>query len=95
MCKRGLNATTFYDGQKDVYCQQCYTDHFGVIGRSAAITVGGGTIMAAEGDESKCPRCSRKVFEAERMKTSVGSFHPACFKWVHSKFNEMQLSEHA
>ena len=27
-----------------------------------------------------CGRCAGKVFEAERMKTSAGSFHPACFR---------------
>ena len=79
MCKRTLNSSTFCDGASDVYCKPCYTDSFGVVGRKSAATVEN-KIMAGEGDESRCPRCAGKVFEAERMKTSAGSFHPACFR---------------
>ncbi len=37
------------------------------------------TIMAEEGDKNKCPRCSGKVFEAEKMMSNKGVFHKKCF----------------
>ena len=65
----------------DVYCKACHARAFSAGGRNrfGDATVNS-KIAAGEGDESRCPRCAGKVFEAERMKTSAGSFHPACFK---------------
>ena len=37
------------------------------------------TILADEGDKNKCPRCSGKVFEAEKMASNKGVFHRKCF----------------
>ena len=37
------------------------------------------TILADEGDKNKCPRCSGKVFEAEKMASNKGLFHRKCF----------------
>ena len=37
------------------------------------------TILAEEGDKNKCPRCSGKVFEAEKMASNNGVFHRKCF----------------
>ena len=37
------------------------------------------TILADEGDKNKCPRCSGKVFEAEKMVSNKGLFHRKCF----------------
>ena len=37
------------------------------------------TIMADEGDKNKCPRCSGKVFEAEKMTSNKSIFHRKCF----------------
>ena len=36
-------------------------------------------IQAEDGDPLQCPRCSGKVFEAERMKMKSGSYHRKCF----------------
>lgn len=79
LCKRTLNSTSFYDGREDVYCVACYSDNFGVRGRRSA-AVETTRLVAGEGDESRCPRCAGKVFEAERMRTTAGSFHPGCLR---------------
>lgn len=36
-------------------------------------------IMASPGDPDACPKCRGKVFEAEKMVSTQGSFHKKCF----------------
>jgi hypothetical protein len=36
-------------------------------------------ILADDGDKNKCPRCSGKVFEAEKMTSNRSVFHKKCF----------------
>lgn len=40
------------------------------------------TIPADDGDPFKCPRCSGKVFEAEKMKMKSGCYHKKCFSCI-------------
>lgn len=81
-CKRQLDAFTLNEAQNDIYCQQCYSEYFGVIGKSTSADgrVNTKTIIANEGDQFRCPRCFGKVFEAEKVATSAGNYHPACAK---------------
>ena len=39
-------------------------------------------IPGEDGDKLTCPRCSGKVFEAERCVTRVGSYHKGCFSCI-------------
>ena len=39
-------------------------------------------IPGDENDKLTCPRCTGKVFEAERMVTRVGSYHKPCFSCI-------------
>lgn len=37
------------------------------------------SIKAEDGDKDRCPRCSGKVFEAEKVATGKGIYHRKCF----------------
>merc|ERR1712012_953721 len=37
------------------------------------------SIKAEDGDPDKCPRCSGKVFPAERVAMRSGNYHKSCF----------------
>ncbi len=66
-----------------VYCRHCYAKKFGH--RQKSDYKGWMDVRAIqgnEGDRSTCPRCTGKVFEAERMVTRVGSYHRNCFSCV-------------
>ena len=84
-CNTKLNASNFSCGPDgEVYCRNCYLSTFGSRGRAGSISGPAHTnsIMALEDDPDMCPRCGGKVFEAEKMMTSVGPFHRSCFRCV-------------
>ncbi len=51
-----------------------FSGHGGSVGISSKI-VGDETVLARG-----CVRCNGTVYEAEKLTTSAGSFHPQCFK---------------
>ena len=66
-----------------VYCKHCYALKFGH--RQKSDYKGWMDVKAIpgeDGDKLTCPRCSGKVFEAERMVTRVGSYHKPCFSCI-------------
>jgi len=84
-CNMKLNASNFSSGPDgDIYCRNCYMASFGVRGRAGSISGSLATnrILAMDDDPDMCPRCGGKVFEAEKIATSVGPFHRSCFRCV-------------
>ena len=66
-----------------VYCKHCYATKFGH--RQKSDYKGWMDVKAIpgeDGDKLTCPRCSGKVFEAERCVTRVGSYHKGCFSCI-------------
>ena len=67
----------------EVVCKGCYSKKYSC----TAYTMSGGdmlkylsttTIMAGEGDDTACPRCSGKVFHSEKVVTKGKSYHKKC-----------------
>ena len=66
-----------------MYCRYCYAVTFGH--KQKSDYKGWMDVKAIAGeanDKLTCPRCSGKVFEAERMVTRVGSYHKPCFSCI-------------
>merc|ERR1719397_1167177 len=77
-----------YHGNR-LFCKSCFTharerakasgeDEDGSLVCARAL-VDTESIKAADGDPDKCPRCSGKVFPAERMAMRSGNYHKSCF----------------
>jgi hypothetical protein len=83
-CHCNLDASSFFNGgDGEVYCKHCYALKFGH--RQKSDYKGWMDVKAIPGEENDkltCPRCSGKVFEAERMVTRVGSYHKPCFSCI-------------
>ena len=80
-CRRALDASSYYEGSDSlVYCKGCYTAQFGDLAPAPAEEM---IHFPATGPEdTKCGGCGGKVFEAEKMVSSFGTFHRQCFKCV-------------
>ena len=81
-CKTALNQSNIIAGPvSKIYCKNCYDSLYGVRGRSGSIAgkLPNGAILADEDDPNRCPRCSGKVYDAEKVITSNGPFHKECF----------------
>ena len=81
VCSHGLDATNFNDGPDGrIYCKGCYKANnimdSNLIARSVADTT---SIQGYQGDKESCPKCSGKVFEAEKMVMRSGNYHKKCF----------------
>ena len=83
-CGTKLSVTSYCcaaDG--DIYCRQCYGARFGVRGRARSVSrVQTTDMMAGPHHPDMCVRCGGKVFSAEKMMTSGGLYHQACFRCV-------------
>ena len=78
-CGKILDLSTYNDGRDGgVYCKNCYNVKYGARGRSQSVKRD--TIFLAQEGDTKCPGCQGKVFDAEKLVTPFGTFHPTCFK---------------
>ena len=81
-CSRILEATNYLDAKEDgLFCYNCYEAKFGVKGHPGALAQDLKKIV--QGDLShlvRCQRCGGNVYEAEKIVTSIGFYHPGCFK---------------
>lgn len=59
---------------KQIYCKTCYPKIW-----HTPMEVESRAKIQATGEDSGCPRCGGKVFEAERMACKTGQFHKLCF----------------
>jgi len=86
-CKTNLDASNFVSGMDgEVYCKHCYAVKFGHKQKSdykAWMDVQ--AIPGDSGEKDTCPRCSGKVFEAEKMVTRIGNYHRNCFSCIECK----------
>lgn len=77
-CKRLLNSSNFLEAKdRKIYCKACCAVKHGRLDQKVSVEM---TFFLASGDDLKCMGCDGKVFEAEKMLTQFGAFHPACFK---------------
>ena len=91
-CGTGLSPGNFSCGEDgEIYCRNCYSSSFGVVGRAGSVPPAS-TIQALPDDPSMCPRCGGKVFQAEKVATSVGPFHRSCYRCVDCQANLSQKS---
>ena len=77
-CRRALDPSSYYEGGEGmVYCRGCYTAEFGDMapGPQEAMV----HFPASPGDLS-CEGCGGKLFQAEKLVTSLGVFHRQCYK---------------
>jgi len=83
-CNGTLDASTFFNGPEgEVFCKHCYAVNFGHRAKSEYNGwQDSKTIMGEKGELDSCPRCTGKVFEAEKCTTRVGSFHTNCFSCI-------------
>lgn len=80
-CKHQLDATNFCNGpDNDIYCLHCYRVTHGHKATTKSMPLDTTSIMADNGDRTRCPRCSGKVFAAEKMVASSGWYHRHCFR---------------
>ena len=89
-CSTLLHTAPAYKYHGDrLFCKSCFTharDRAKAAGEDedgslvcARAMVETESIKAADGDPDKCPRCSGKVFPAERMAMRSGNYHKSCF----------------
>ena len=69
-----LQVFVGFDSQ--LYCKTCYPK---IWHTPLPLDTCRNKIKAEPGDESGCPRCGGKVFEAEKMASKSGYFHKLCF----------------
>ena len=81
-CGKTMTSTTAFRSKNMIVCKQCLTpDHqeFEAIAKALNDTE---VIKTMDNDPDKCPRCSGKVFDAEKMSMKVGNYHKKCFSCV-------------
>ena len=82
-CHGNLDAGFFNGPEGEIFCKYCYAVQFGHRAKSEYKGwMDSKTIMGEQGDTDSCPRCSGKVFEAEKCPTKVGPFHKNCYSCI-------------
>ena len=78
-CKRPQTdkLQVFVGFDKQLYCKTCYPKIWHTPLPMEASDRS--KIKAEPGDDTGCPRCNGKVFEAEKMASKSGWFHKLCF----------------
>lgn len=80
-CKHQLDATNFTNGpDNDVYCLYCYRVTHGHKATTRSMPLDTTSIQGELGEKTRCPRCSGKVFAAEKMIAASGWYHRHCFR---------------
>ena len=81
-CSRYLDTQNYFDARDgNIYCKNCYENKFGVKGQAGKLA--GDLKKIVHGDLAQiigCTRCGGNVYEAEKIVTSAGPYHPGCFK---------------
>merc|ERR1719219_2994160 len=79
-CKRPLDYQTLAEGpDNDIYCNHCYELIHGKKAKTKSMPLDTTSIMG-EAELGTCPRCSGKVFSAEKMVAASGHYHRHCFR---------------
>ena len=82
-CHGSLDAAFFNGPEGEIFCRYCYAVLHGHRAKSDYKGwMDSKTIMGSKGEHDTCPRCSGKVFEAEKCPTKVGPFHRNCFSCI-------------
>ena len=82
-CSRQLDSLNYFDATNrdgHIYCQNCYEVKFGVRGLPTSQSDLKKPIQGDNYPTEKCLRCGGNVFEAEKIVSTVGFFHPNCFR---------------
>jgi len=80
-CKHQLGPGDFTNGpDNDIYCVYCYRTTHGHKATTKSMPLDTTSILAESGDKTRCPRCSGRVFAAEKMVASSGWYHRHCFR---------------
>jgi len=80
-CKHQLGAGDFTNGpDNEIYCVYCYRTTHGHKATTKSMPLDTTSILAESGDKTRCPRCSGRVFAAEKMVASSGWYHRHCFR---------------
>jgi len=88
-CKHQLDATNFANGpDNDIYCVYCYRVTHGHKAMTKSMPLDTTSIMADAADKSRCPRCSGRVFAAEKMVAASGWYHKHCFRCSNHMCNQ-------
>ena len=78
----------FYRYKNGVFCKQCLpTESQEFEGYAKALNDTEIIKTLDQNDPDKCPRCSGKVFDAEKMQMKVGNYHKKCFSCVQCSRN--------
>jgi len=79
-CKRPLDYQMLCEGpDNEVYCKNCYAYEHGHKAKPNLHDTDVALLQGEEGEPDVCPRCSGKVFEAEKQIAKPGSYHRKCF----------------
>ena len=85
-CKRPLDYQSLSEGpDNDVYCKNCYSYTHGHKSKANLHDADCTQLQGEEGDADVCPRCTGRVFEAEKQIAKPGSYHRRCFTCVECK----------
>jgi len=85
-CKRPLDYQTLAEGpDNDIYCKNCYSYTHGHKSKANLHDADCSQLQGEEGEADVCPRCSGKVFEAEKQIAKPGSYHRKCFTCAECK----------
>jgi hypothetical protein len=80
-CKHQIDASNFANGpDNEVYCLHCYMVTHGHKATTKSMPLDTTSIEGEVGEKTRCPRCSGKVFAAEKMIAASGWYHRHCFR---------------
>jgi len=81
-CKHQMDPTNFANGpDNDIYCLYCYEKIHGKKAKTKSMPLDT-TSIGGDGELGTCPKCSGKVFAAEKMVAASGYYHRHCFRCV-------------
>ena len=81
-CSKNLEPTNYLEAKdKFIYCAGCYSANFGVRSRAKSCGPVDFKSIKPKDESNACKSCLGQVFEfEERLSTSFGLFHKACFR---------------
>lgn len=84
VCNKMLESTTVSWSKLELFCKNCYEKKFGIRGNPGAGTKavdedGKPCMIGGPKVENGCPRCGKKVHEAEKKTGGGKEYHGPCF----------------